>query len=913
MLHAVALACLGFFGSDPLVSGFENPPPAARTRAYWWWLNGNVDRAAIHRDLKEMAAKGFGGAILADAGGADQRDNAQVPHGPDFGSPEWRKLFKYTLEEAERYGLEISLNIQSGWNLGGPTVPAADAPKKLVWSETVVAGGATSIRLPEPKHPEALYQPVAVVAYPVAPDYQADKRATLTDWQQKALLSPLHFSAPTTGHLLADSPDQPGEAATRAPQVLDLTSRLRPDGTLDWTAPAGRWEILRIGATLNDHCMVSTHSEGGGGYALDPFDAGAFNRYWNRVIGPMLAEVKPHLGKGLRYLHTDSWEVEVANWTPTLFTEFQKRRGYDLRPYLPVLAGRIVGSRSESDRVLNDLRRTMGDLAIANHYRLFRDYAHRVGLQIHPESGGPHAVPIDSLQCLGYNDAPMSEFWASAKTHRVKDEDRFFVKQPASAAHTYGRNLVLAEGFTTIGPHWQETIWDNLRPNFDRAITEGLNRLVWHEFVCSPASEGLPGQQYFAGTHFNPNVTWWEQSSPFLTYLNRVQFLMQQGRPVADVLVYYGDHVPNFTQLRASDPGGVGSGYDYDVATAEVLLTRLRVRNRRLVRPDGGEYRVLVMPPLPSVSLPVLKKVAEFARAGVPVIGNDFAADSSWKGRGTTDLLLRKLAATLLKRQPAGEYLATHGSAPDCDAAQPVRWIHRTVGDREVYFVANPEGSAQKLTVKFRPQQGIPQLWDAISGQRYAAAYRRTANGTEVDIPFTPYGSWAVVFSPRNESLPSLPIVAGEVATLNGPWQVAFDARWGGPATTTFPTLIDWTTSSDPGVRFYSGTATYRTTFTAPATSSPLYLDLGNIRELAEVRLNGRSLGITWAPPFRVRLDGLREGLNQLEVRVTNFWPNRIIGDAVEGTHFTRTNIRQLTAKTPLMPAGLLGPVRIVR
>ena len=385
--------------------------------------------------------------------------------------------------------------------------------------------------------------------------------------------------------------------------------------------PDGDWEILRFGCTLNDHCRVSTCSDGWEGYALDPFDAGAFRKYWDQVVEPLIADAGPLAGTALKYLHTDSWEVEVANWTPTLREEFRQRRGYDLVPFLPVIAGRIVDSRPISNRFLHDFRKTMGDLAVDNHYRLFSEGARRHNLLLHPESGGPHAVPVDSLRCLGMDDAPMSEFWAWSWRHRIGDTNRFFVKQPASAAHTYGRRLVLAEGFTTIGPHWQETLWDNLKPAFDQAACEGLNRLVWHAFVCSPAEMGLPGQQYFAGTHINPNSTWWDKSPAFLAYLNRCQYLLQQGTFVADAVSYYGDHVPNFAQLKRSDPAHVLPGYDYDVATEEVILTRTSVRDGRLVLPDGMSYRVLVLPDRPAISLPVLRKVKELVVAGATVIG----------------------------------------------------------------------------------------------------------------------------------------------------------------------------------------------------------------------------------------------------------------------------------------------------
>ena len=334
----------------------------------------------------------------------------------------------------------------------------------------------------------------------------------IQNWELKAVYKSLGGSAPDTSALLKDAPDTPGEEATHSREVLDLTSRLDPQGTLRWDAPEGNWKILRFGCTVGDHARVSTSSEGWSGYALDVLDEGAFRRYWDEVVEPLIADAGPLAGRTLKYLHTDSWEIEAYNWTPTLREEFRRRRGYDLLPFLPVLAGLIVDDRSTTNRFLFDFRRTLGDLAIDHHYKPFREWAAKHGLEIHPEAGGPHGVPIDAQQCLGQDQVPMSEFWAWSFTHRIGDANRFFVKQPASAAHTYGHPLVAAEGFTNIGLHWQERIWDNLKPSFDQACCEGLNRLVWHAFVCSPDEADVPGIQYFAGTHFNPKTTWWGKS-----------------------------------------------------------------------------------------------------------------------------------------------------------------------------------------------------------------------------------------------------------------------------------------------------------------------------------------------------------------------------------------------------------------
>jgi hypothetical protein len=1087
-LITVAVLCgcwCAAHAESPLETGWSNPPRDARLRAYWWWPNGNVTREAISRDLEEMKAKGFGGALICDADGSSQDGNDRAPHGPDFFSPEWRALFKHTLREADRLGLEMSLNIQSGWNLGGPMVAPEDAPKKLVWTEMRVQGGTRFAgKLEPPKSRDGFYRDLFVLAFPVNPAAQpqparptltassaqpehaaraagdgdintfwvsggtepgqgpssdrpqwlqlgfsepfaaeglslvprntygprdcdlqvsddgktfrtvkaftaaesgettisfppvntrffrlvikasfdprhpqsprnvqvtelrltgeggsavppATSRQPLQNQAQKALLSPLRpFSAPDSTPLFQEFPATVGEQDTLASQVLDLTARLERDGTLRWEAPAGEWQVIRLGFTLNDHCRVSTCSQGWDGYALDPFDAGAFRRYWDAVVEPLIADAGPLAGKALKYLHTDSWEVEVASWTPTLRDEFRSRRGYDLLPWLPVITGRIVNSREESNRFLHDIRRTMGDLAIANHYRLFKEGAHKHGLLIHPESGGPHAVPIDAQQCLGFDDAPMSEFWAWSWRHRVGDENRFFVKQPASAAHTYGHKLVLAEGFTTIGPHWQETLWDNLKPSFDHACTEGLNLLVWHAFVCSPASEGIPGQQYFAGTHLNPNVTWWEKSAPFFSYINRCQWLLQQGLSAADVAYYYGDHVPNFAQLRRSDPARVGPGYDYDVVTEEVILNRMIVKDGRLVLPEGVSYRLLVLPNRTVISLSVLRKLKEFVAAGATVLGPRPTSASGLKGYPASDAEVKRLADELWGRggvragQTAHEVLLGKGVRPDFEWAaqggpQPeIDFIHRTAAGAEIYFVANRSTNGAMLSCSFRVAEKAPELWDAVSGEhRFATAYTQAEGRTTLPLELGPCGSRFVVFrEPAAKHAPSSKRNDPEFRTLgelSGPWAVSFDPKWGGPESAPFDRLVSWTTRSEPSIKFYSGTAVYRKTFDAPAnlTRTSVCLDLGDLRELAEVRINGKSCGITWSPPFRVGIrHALKPGANQLEIEVVNFWPNRIIGDALlpKDQRLTRTNIRKLTPETPLMKSGLFGPVRFL-
>ena len=987
---------------DALREGFANPPASARLRCYWWWLNGHTTKATITRDLEEMQKKNYGGVLLVDANGANQNGNDNVPAGPEFGSPEWIALYVHALKEADRLGLEVTLNITSGWNLGGPSVKPEQASKLLTWSRaTVRAGDKGPINLPLPPSKNDFYHQIAVLAYPLhqgtnLPGKNGDRRKPLSDLALKSAAAEGNFSMPDLTRLLSDaSPDATNDEDTDLTEVRDISNQIEENGAVHWAPPSGNqsWEILRIGYTNSD-ARVSTSSGAWQGLAIDYLDSAALDQYWKTSVLPLIVAAKPYVGRSLKYLASDSWELGGTNWTGNFREEFRRRRGYDPVPYLPVVSGRIVGSRELSTRFLADLRRTVGDL-VNVHYDHLAQLSSQFGLGIQCESGGPHGAPFDALETFRSSAIPQTEYWAMSREHRSGDTDRFFVKEGASAAHIYGRPLAAAEGMTSIGNQWNESLGMNLKPSFDQALTEGMNRLVWHEFTSSPPELGLPGQEYFAGTHLNPNVTWWRDAGQFTLYLNRAQFLLQQGLPVADVLYYYGDNVPNFVRLKRDDPARVLPGFDYDVTSTDALLNHFSVSSGILQATDGIRYRALTLPRSRILPLAALELAQRYVQSGGVLIGEsplrsqgvvaeteakkfDQIVDAMWVAcEKSADRNISIGKGKLFCSGASRNALRTINLSPDFevlgDQAAPLDYIHRRSADADIYFIRNTEQKPIQLAATLRVNGKQPEIFDAVTGEiRQTLLFSATPDQrTRVALALEPYGSVFLVFrrpivknnvtrvtrdgsilySSDDSDTMSLPaglsvenddgetvLYTPESGTyevtfadghtkqveaerrgdilLSQGWTLSFPPDWGAPPELQLDRLQSWTESSESGIRYFSGTATYRTevnlTKSQLVGKNSIWLELGEVHEVAAVRINGKSAGILWKNPYTLRADLLlKEGKNAIEVDVTNLWPNRIIGDAQSpnAKHYTWTNIRKYTRDSPLLPSGLLGPV----
>jgi hypothetical protein len=600
----------------------------------------------------------------------------------------------------------------------------------------------------------------------------------------------------------------------------------------------------------------------------------------------------------------DSWEAEMQNWTDDMIADFRRLRGYDPTPYLPALAGRVVGSADISDRFLWDFRRTVADLLADAHYGTMEEMARQHGLGINSQASGVSLdFNEDTLLNKSKVDIPMGEFWV----HALHPELMYYqdVRGAASASHIYGKNLVATESFTGGGYEAPYT----LKKIGDYWFAQGVNRIVFHTSAHQPL-DTKPGNT-MVGTHINRNITWAEEAKPYMTYLARNMFMLQQGQFVADLAYLLPEGAPSTMPIwGAGLQPALPEGYDYDYVNADVLLNRMSVApDGRLTLPDGMSYRMLVLPPIQSMTLPVLRKIRELVAGGATVLGPKPLKSPSLTGYPNADAEMQALAADVwgdldgISRfqrvygkggvvwglRPA-EALARLHVAKDfectraLDAETP--WIHRRAGDTDIYYVANQSDRAVDLEARFRVTGREAELWHPDTGEIEPAGYAIVGDRTTVPLHLAERETVFVVF--RKAATTTTRTIARAanttVATVSGPWDVAFPPNFGAPAKIQLAKLESWTANTDDGVKYFSGTATYTKSVQAPQgwfrPGAKVLLDLGMVKDLAEVSVNGKALGILWKAPYRVDATGaLKAGANRLEVKVTNEWTNRQIGD----------------------------------
>ncbi len=740
---------------DPLAVSFQQPPASARPWVYWFPLNGNLTKEGITADFEAMARVGIGGALYMEV---DQG----APKGPaHFAGPLWMDLFSHACHEAKRLGLEINMNNDAGWcGSGGPWITPELSMQRVVWNETPVDGGRKfEGALPQPAAKMNYYRDIAVVAF-LTPPGDKGGRYRLENFRDKSAVATHQFpSAP------ADWPAAPAGVAISRDQIVDLSAQMDATGKLTWDVPAGHWTIMRFGHTTTG---VMNHPAPAAGLGLecDKLNAAAAKFQFDHLLGRIVERNRALTGQNqaLVGVHIDSWEVGSQNWTPQMREEFKRRRGYDILPFLPVFAGHIVGSREISERLLWDLRQTVSDLLVDNYAGEFRRLARQNGLRLTIEAYD--SEPADDMAYAGQCDEPMGEFWAWGKYGAA-----YSCTEMTSAGHTYGKRIIGAESFTSSNDEKWQSYPGNIKDLGDWAFCEGINRFVFHRFAAQPWTNAAPGMSMGPwGLHYERTETWWEQSKAWHEYLARCQSILQQGQYVADIAYLAPEGAPRRFQAppEAEIAPHIRSGYDWDGCSAEVVLKRMSVKNGRIVLPDGMNYRALVLPAVETMTPALLAKIKQLADDGAMVVGpaTPPRKSPSLADLGAGDEKVQTTAAALwasgkiLTGKTAQEFLAARGVPPDFSSAPLLRFIHRRIGDADVYFVANPETKqGVEAVASFRVSGKQPELWWPDSGRlENSMAFVETNGVTRVALRLEPSGSVFVVF--RKSSAGLDPVVA---------------------------------------------------------------------------------------------------------------------------------------------------------
>lgn len=948
---------------------FLTPPNQAKPQVWWHWMNGHISSNGITRELEDMKKVGIGGFTLFNT-------SEGTPAGPvKYMSDEWFKMLEHTIKEAERLGLEMRIHNGAGWSsTGGPWTTPDQAMQEVVWTETHISGPIlldSLIDIPEPalgierdmkKDPEinkryyvqrekvrGFYNDIAVLAFPRLNSDSTSNPFRLENWWEKAGFAKLRKEYIPDKRVVSPSD------CIDIHQIVNLTSKIDNEGKIMWQVPPGEWTILRFGYQPTGRQNHPAPLEGRG-LEIDKLSSLAVDNYWQNSIAKIIHTGNVQSGKVFKGILIDSYEVGHQNWNSSLPQNFQYLRGYDLTPYLPTLTGRIVESVNTTERFLWDFRKTLSDLIIQNYYGRFYDLCKQNELELSAETYGVYGN-TDDFTASAIPDIPMAEWWAFGNdSHHAAT-----AKLASSSAHIYGKKIIDSEAFTGSGNRIFEEHPYALKAQGDYFFCQGINRFSFHTYTHDPYNHppGI-GLGYY-GSRFARN-TWWPFASPWLEYLARCQYLLQEGKFVADILYYTGEDAPQEAQMRDHIIPRPPNGFDYDFCNSEIL-DQIKVTKNQLTLPTGISYRILVLPPKPHMSLKVLKSIEKLIAAGATVVGPKPIATPNLSNNCKDEEDLKKISDLIWGKCDAktitsnsykkghviwGKSLETifnelkllpdftHKVINNKDYGSTqypgdgIEYIHENIDEMNFYFVSNQHNKSMIIEATFRIENKLPELWDpttgkievatefktspdgrmivtlrldplgstfvvfrqpledkigiisAVKNQNHADVFLRR-KGNEFYIQSKEIGEYKVVFSDGKSSkiiVNSIP----KTIDLTGPWQVFFFSSYDTPDKIKMSKLISLSEHNNPDIRYFSGTAKYSLHLDVPSDILSKeyrnFIDLGDIKVVSEIVINGKSQGILWKEPYSMDItNSLNPGDNKIEIYVANLWINRLIGD----------------------------------
>ncbi|MEQ9289492.1 MAG: glycosyl hydrolase [Cyclobacteriaceae bacterium] len=715
-------------------------------------------------------------------------------------------------------------------------------------------------------------------------------------------------------------------------KVVDLSDKMDTDGTLKWNAPAGEWTIQRFGMTPTGTKNAPAAPQGKG-YEIDKMSEKLVRFHFENFVGELLNRIPEESKSAFKYVIGDSYEMGSQNWSDDFQQKFQSKYGYDPKPFLPTYTGRVVESVEASDRFLWDMRRLVADEVAYQYVGGLKKVSNENNLKMWLENYGHWGFPSEFLMYGGQSDLVSGEFWNEGSLGNIE------CKASSSAAHIYGKPVTSAEAFTAAHKSYLRHP-ALLKKRGDWSFTEGINHFVLHLYIHQPDDNRKPGVNAWFSTEFNRHNTWFKQSKTWIDYLRRCQVLLQHGQYVADVCYFIGEDTPIMTGQRNPE---LPNGYSYDYINAEVILNRLTVKDGRFVLPDGMSFGMMVLPALNTMRPEVLAKIEELVKAGGMIYGSKPIKSPSYANFPESDNQVKVMADRMWGETPSGENLnRKYGDGLVLNGMElqqaldfiqlptdvalntddKVLFTHREIPGMDIYFLTNQSDKVLDIRPSFRVENARPQLWDAVTGEiRTLPEFEVRDGRITLPIHFEKDQSWFVVFTNAGEEVDgtfnkNFP-QAKLLKTLDNGWSVDFKNKDIGPRESVeFPELTDWSLSENELIKYYSGAATYTSSFSIeePSTDSTYHLDLGQVNVMAKVKVNGKDVGTTWMAPYRLNLgNSIIQGENKIEIEVVNLWRNQMLKDRALPVEqrYTWHLVDDMKDDEPLQVSGLLGPVTI--
>lgn len=714
--------------------------------------------------------------------------------------------------------------------------------------------------------------------------------------------------------------------------LVDISDKMDESGLLSWDVPEGEWTVIRFGMTPTG-TKNSPAAPQGKGFEIDKASEEIARFHFENYMGELIKRIPEENRSALKYTIADSYEMGSQNWTDAFEKKFEDRYGYSAREFLPVFAGRVVNSVEESNRFLWDLRRIVADEVACEYVGGLRKISNENNLKLWLENYGHWGFPSEFLMYGGQSNLVSGEFWNEGTLGNIE------CKSASSAAHIYGKPITSAESFTSSGKAFMRHP-ALLKKRGDWSFTEGINHVVLHVYIHQPDDNRVPGVNAWFGTEFNRHNTWFKQAKTWIEYLRRCQHMLQQGKYVADVCYFIGEDAPMMTGARNPE---LPPGYSCDYINADVILNRLTVKDGKFVLPDGMSYRVMVLPSIKTMRPELLAKIEKLVEGGGIIFGQAPEQSPSLENFPECDVQVKTIAHKLWGAEKEAETnvkkigqgyvvdklelkatLEKFGITKDLDVENHtnVLWTHRSLPGMEIYFLTNQSGKEIEFTPSFRVAGMKPQLWDAVTGEiRELNEFSEKDGRTAIPLKMQKDQSWFIVFTNQDaagkkgytQNFPGFETIQ----TLDNKWIVDFQNKDIGPEKpVVFSTLSDWSLSDNEKIKYYSGTAVYKTTFewTDVAEDKELFINLGDVQVMAKVKLNGEDIGGIWMSPFRLKAKAnLKKGTNELEIELVNLWRNYLVKDnelPVE-ERYTWHLVDDIREGEKLQPSGLLGPVTI--